>query len=341
MIHKQIPRIVIKFGGTSVRYFLREAVGFVKSLSERNLVTVVVSALSEATDTLLSFALTGDAAYLEKFVDIHEKYAEEVGIEKELRELKWVREHRRLYPCRRSYVDHILSIGERVSSRIFANLLESGVAVDAYEIIVTDGNFGDAKIVLGETARRLGMLEKIWESGGIPVVTGFTGRYGGYRTTLGRNGSDYTATSLAYLLRARKVLIMGEVEGIYTADPYIVKDARIIPFLSYRRAKIASRLGMRAIHSKALNTIKGEIPIVIGRTKDWRMGTMVDELDMKMPLITHKPLRDGYALSIIGEDVPRMPHRKLARGKDYITYFVERKNLEETMREIHGMMLYD
>ncbi|WP_367884402.1 hypothetical protein [Thermococcus sp. JCM 11816] len=89
-------------------------------------------------------------------------------------------------------------------------------------------------------------------------MPGFVGSYNGLRTTLGREGgSDYTAAVLGKGLKARAVLIMSGVDGIYTADPRRVVSARLIPFVSYDELYVASKAGMKAIHHGAIDVVRG------------------------------------------------------------------------------------
>jgi bifunctional aspartokinase / homoserine dehydrogenase 1 len=154
--------------------------------------------------------------------------------------------------------DHIVARGERLSARIFAAALAEGGArsryVDAVEVIRTDSHFGGASPELAATDRAARqvlkpLLEKRW----VPVVPGFIGQApNGHVTTLGRGGSDLTATLLARALRAASVTLWKDVPGLLTADPRVVHDAHVIPQLHPREAAELAYYGATVLHPRAL-----------------------------------------------------------------------------------------
>src|SRR5256886_6155647 len=125
--------------------------------------------------------------------------------------------------------------GERLSAQLFAAALEAGdcpaAYVDATEVVQTDGTFGNASPDLRGTARSARRtLGPLLARGTVPVVPGFLGAApDGQVATLGRGGSDLTATLLARVLGAREVSLWKDVPGLLTADPRIVPDARVVP----------------------------------------------------------------------------------------------------------------
>src|SRR2546429_74748 len=125
--------------------------------------------------------------------------------------------------------------GERLSARLFAAALDAAgcpaAYVDATEIVQTDGTFGGASPDLRRTERSARKaLRPLLARGTVPVVPGFLGAApDGQVTTLGRGGSDLTATLLARVLGAREVSLWKDVPGLLTADPRIVPDARVVP----------------------------------------------------------------------------------------------------------------
>src|SRR5690606_18420746 len=136
-------------------------------------------------------------------------------------------------------LDSIAGLGERLAARVLAAALESvdvpAVALDATQLIVTDENFQAAHPDLSATNQRIqqGLLP-VLERGQVAVVTGFIAATpGGVITTLGRGGSDYSAALLGAALPADEVWIWTDVDGVMTADPRLVADARTIPELSY------------------------------------------------------------------------------------------------------------
>jgi aspartate kinase len=167
-------------------------------------------------------------------------------------------------------MDTLSSLGEVMSATLLAAILRSSgtaaEAVDATELIVTDNSFGNASPLLDETnARTRQRLAPIRRRGAIPVVTGFRGATrDGVCTTLGRGGSDYSATLVGAALDADEVWIWTDVDGVMSADPRLVPGARIIPEISYREAIELSFFGARVLHPKTIQPVmKKGIPVWI------------------------------------------------------------------------------
>ena len=170
--------------------------------------------------------------------------------------------------------DYILSFGERLLAPIFSASLLS-VGVDSVALtggdagIITDNNFGRAK-PLPESyeiiRNRLEPLIAIKKT--VPVVTGFIGTTeDGIITTLGRGGSDLTATLIAAALDADEVWLWKEVDGVMTTDPKIVPEARVIPEISYQEAMELSHFGAKILHPRALEPVMAKkIPVRIKNT---------------------------------------------------------------------------
>ena len=139
-------------------------------------------------------------------------------------------------------IDQIISTGERLAARIVAALLRQnnlrGVAIDASDVIITDEVFGNATPNLSLTRERIDThLIPLLSRGIIPVITGFIGATPkGKITTLGRGGSDYTASILAACSDAREVWVWTDVDGMMTADPREIAGARVIPDALLRRS---------------------------------------------------------------------------------------------------------
>jgi aspartokinase/homoserine dehydrogenase 1 len=163
-------------------------------------------------------------------------------------------------------LDLLVSRGERMSAALLAEALSAhrrrAVYVDATEFIATDGQHGGAAPDLSHTtraARRL--LRPLIQRRVVPVVPGYIGRApDGSVATLGRGGSDLTATLLGRSLGARQVVLWKDVPGILTADPRLVPDARLLSRLHHREAAEVAHYGAKVLHPRAL------IPIVGTRT---------------------------------------------------------------------------
>ncbi|MBP6866410.1 MAG: hypothetical protein KBC12_02635 [Candidatus Pacebacteria bacterium] len=171
--------------------------------------------------------------------------------------------------------DKIISSGEKESAQMFAKYLcDLGMpaeVVPAEEMIVTDDNFGNANIIYKisekNVQRKLSSLEKI------PVIPGFIGKTkNGETTTLGRGGTDTTACFVGAALRAEKVVLWKDVDGVMSANPKIVKSAKTVPFVSYQEAEEAGKI----IHDKAIQYVKmHDTPIEIASLVDPKQKTVV------------------------------------------------------------------
>jgi len=166
--------------------------------------------------------------------------------------------------------DCLISRGERLSARLMAAALEAaGVKaryVDALDLVHTDGAFGQAAPDFARTDRSAQrVLPPLLARGMVPVVPGFIGAApGGEVATLGRGGSDLTATLLARALGAARVSLWKDVPGLLTADPRVVPDARVIPQLHAREAAELAYYGARVLHPRALIPVAGRrIPVQV------------------------------------------------------------------------------
>ena len=138
--------------------------------------------------------------------------------------------------------------------------------ISATELIVTDAHYGAAHPSLDTTRQRSeARLRPLLRQGIVPVVTGFIGATpDGMLTTLGRGGSDYSATILGAALDAEEVIIWTDVDGVLTADPSLVPEARTLPEISYREAADLARFGAKVLHPRTLQPVmQSEIPVWI------------------------------------------------------------------------------
>jgi aspartate kinase len=170
-------------------------------------------------------------------------------------------------------LDVVSGLGERLAAPLLAAVLRahdvSAEAVDAGEIVVTDDHFGGANPLMDLTRERTrARLLPLVKGGIVPVVTGFIGATEkGVATTLGRGGSDYSAAIVGTCLDAERVEIWTDVDGVLTADPRIVPEARSLPQLSYAEAAELSYFGAKVLHPKTiLPAIEQSIPIYVLNT---------------------------------------------------------------------------
>ena len=176
----------------------------------------------------------------------------------------------------------ILSAGERVAAALVAAALRarggSARAVDARDFMVADVADGAAAIAWPETVLGFAKAAAGW-SDALPIVTGFIARARDGRTaTLGRNGSDYTATLLAALLKARTVTVWTDVLGVMTADPAIVAEAVSVDRLSYDEALELAYFGTRMFHPRTINPLRecGATLYIRSATNPEAPGTRID-----------------------------------------------------------------
>jgi aspartokinase/homoserine dehydrogenase 1 len=169
--------------------------------------------------------------------------------------------------------DAVASFGEQLSANILAAVLrergERAQAISAVELIVTDDSFGTANPRMDLTDQRLHQRVKpLVERGVIPVITGYiAATEHGVTTTLGRGGSDYTAAIVGAGLMAEEVWIWSDVDGILTADPNIVPEARTLAELSYAEAAELAYYGADVLHPKTIKpVIENGIPLRILNT---------------------------------------------------------------------------
>jgi aspartate kinase len=284
--------LVIKFGGTSVGspQALSNAADIVRTANKdwRRLV-VVVSAMSGTTDLLLKGAGAaggGDHAKAGHCVETIRKQhlaAIEDGklggeaaraVDSLLRELEGlyhaVSVLREVSP---RALDAIASLGERMSIHIVAGYLAragvSATPVESSEFLLTDSKFQNASPLMNEVVERAPrFLEPIFRAKSIPVITGFIGATrDGVITTLGRGGSDYSAAIVGAALDADAVWIYTDVDGVMTADPRQVPEARSLPSLSYREISEMAYYGAKVVHPKTIRPcVERNIPLWIKNT---------------------------------------------------------------------------
>jgi aspartate kinase len=289
-----VKKIVMKFGGTSVatgENIRRVAKIVADSVKKGYRVVVVVSALAGVTNQLVEEAEQAKKKdekqiqeFTRKLVEKHVATATEAienkSVQKEIEQVikKTVNELEKVLTgiCYVGEItpksrDYVLSFGERLSAPIVWGALrdiklQTGCFTGKEAGIVTDENFGEARPLMNVTTHQVkGRLEPLLEKNIVPVVTGYiAATQDGVVTTLGRGGSDYTATILSVALAAGEVWIWTDVDGIMTTDPKIVQSARRLPQLSYGEAAEMAIFGAKAMHPSALEpVIEAHIPVRI------------------------------------------------------------------------------
>jgi aspartokinase/homoserine dehydrogenase 1 len=274
---------VYKFGGASLAdgRALAHAISLVEAGPRP--VVVVVSAFAGVTDALLGIAASlaaGDEPSVAKSAGkIEERYRSALRtvvsgararkavfgeLIRSFRELDWLaRAPRFLRDLSPAALDHLLARGEQLAALVFAaGLADRQITaryVDAVGLIATDGRAGQAFPDLAATDRNVRrVLRPLVQRGVVPVVPGFLGTTAdGRAVTLGRGGSDMTATLLARGLGAGSVVLWKDVPGFLTADPRVVADARVIPQLNVREAAELSYYGAKVLQPRSLIPLAG------------------------------------------------------------------------------------
>jgi aspartate kinase len=392
--------LVIKFGGTSVgdgAGFARAARIAVEAARNRP-VAVVVSAMSGTTDTLLGYAdatsgqtgrtstgatREGSIAELHRtLAERHRRAAREVVSPKLLPEV----EERLLTllgeltaafdgpsgnPAARRA--EIAVHGERLSAEILAGAIEShgvpAAAVDR-DPIATNDSFDGAEVDALQTHERCSRyVAPLLAEGMVAVVPGYVGRSPeGLATTLGRGGSDLSATVLGRALGAREVWIMSDVDGVLDADPRLVPDASTLPRLSYREATLFASLGAKVLHPRTMEPAsETEIEVLVRNTfNPERAGTRVSGgevgagvrcVALRRRFTVELPCVGGHrrkAAAVVGIGSP--DDRDLARGLEYLreagisplhaeaaaaglVFIVRAEEAEQALRALHTGLL--
>lgn len=286
------PLRILKFGGTSVAdaRCMENVVEIIRGFSQGSDVAIVVSAMSGVTNKLIqatAYSEIGDRHSVQAIFNqlrgehkavVSALFPSTIYASAVVREIDPLfEEGYRLCenaigqgestPERR---DAISGLGERLSARLVAALLSyrglSSQAIDATEVLVTNSSHGQAEPLMDSTRERCRYrLRPLLFEGIIPVVTGFIGATSaGVLTTLGRGGSDYSATILAAALDADEVIIWSDVDGVLTADPRVAPEASTIPELSYPEATELAYFGAKVLHPKTLGPLdRARIPVWI------------------------------------------------------------------------------
>ena len=279
----------MKFGGTSVGSAARikAAVALVAAEAAKRPVVAVVSAMSKITDLLLEITRHAEAAddigmqrgvdelrarHLETIAELlpeADRLAVTAAVEELLMEFQRITSGMRMLGQRPPRaVDEAIAIGERLSTLLVAAYLRTqGVGaepVNAAELIVTDAVFNNASPLMAATAEKSqARLGAMLRAGQVPVVTGFNGAtVDGRPTTLGRGGSDFSASILAAALDAAELWIWTDVDGIMTADPRLVPDAKVLAEITYSEAAELAYAGAKVLHPRTLAPlVERKIPV--------------------------------------------------------------------------------
>ena len=318
--------IVQKFGGSSVAtndHIINAAKRVIETYNQGHSIVVVLSAMGKTTNSLIDQAK-----------DINPNYTK--------REL-----------------DMLLSTGEQISCSLMAMAFHSlgfpAVSLNGGQVsILTSSDFGNARIQNIQTNRIKAELDKR----NIVIVTGFQGvDRQGEITTLGRGGSDTTAVALACALGADMCEIYTDVDGVYTADPNLVENAKKLKEISYDEMLELASLGAKVLHNRSVEIAKKyNLHLVVRSSLTKEEGTIVKEkVDMEKMLISGVAIdRDVAKVTVMGvKDAPGLAfkifsiisNKKIVvdiivqtmgreEGRNDISFTVTRKDLNETLKAL-------
>lgn len=345
--------IVAKFGGSSVRdaSAMRDCVEVVKATPD--LGVVIISATYNTTNELEKlFASLAQAKSKEhkdeamkgwqRLKDRHRQLALDLNpsfeapldiLLNELEaKLKTLPEN-----LEQSHRDTLLSFGESMSSLLFQLLLREVYKgqrevhlAPATTFIKTDSNFGLAR-PKPESIKLYaqGLFKSGLEKGDLYVTQGFIGSDDHDAvTTLGREGSDYSAALVGQALEASEVHIWTDVNGVFETDPNLVSKAKHLPEITYDQAEALAGAGAKVLFPKTLAPLRSQgIPLKVGRTKDFNGACTWIRSEVKSTPkllgLTAKSRSDGHVLTLVGDGVHELDieHSEIDRGDLYRSFF--------------------
>ncbi|MFN8292423.1 MAG: bifunctional aspartate kinase/homoserine dehydrogenase I [Chitinophagales bacterium] len=301
---------VIKFGGSSVGtpQKIKDVIAITASIAAKEKTAVVVSAFSGVTDNLIAMAqqaLQGEEYYKAIYKQLEKRHCEAVkalvpvkqqpqvqgNVIQQLNALydlcKGISLIKELSP---KTLDTVISFGERLSAYIVCEAakvtLKNCNFLDAREVIKTDSTFGYAKVNFEQTNQLIKNYFK--QTTGTIFITGFIGsNAAGETTTLGRSGSDYTASIFGAALKATAIEIWTDVDGIMTTDPRIVKQAFPVPSITYEEAMELSHFGAKVIFPATMRpAMSANIPIWVKNTFNPSFsGTLISNKNLDSTLV--------------------------------------------------------
>lgn len=277
-------KLVLKYGGTTISSpkDIQNVAKHIQSLSKKNQLVIVCSAISDTTDDLIEISQSiknenkKNAELLAKNIaNRHEKLAKQTIKKSQIRK-KTLDTFKEYFDELNALIDgmillgeitprsmdYLFSFGERLSIKLISDAItdlgKKSIPLTGKEVgIVTDSNFGESKPLMDTTRLRVSKtLESLITKKTIPVIGGFVGAdQHGHITTFGRGGSDYSATIIGSCIKADEIWLMSDVDGLMTADPKIVKNAKVLPEVSYIEAIEMSMFGAKQIHPRTFEPL--------------------------------------------------------------------------------------
>ncbi len=309
---------ILKFGGSSLfgEEQLQKVVNIIKAEYEKNSIVLVVSARGKTTDKLIELyklAKLGEdfSTKFEELITYSSKDFPIDCIENDLTELRKILDAIKLLKIdTKKTEDKVLAFGELMSAKTISAILAKNrfatEPVDARECLSFE--MLDGKYEVDHNKSKTATLKRISSIGDqkIPIITGFIAKNeDGETITLGRNGSNYSASLFAQFLQASEVQNWTDVDGIYSADPSKVQDAQKIKKMSYNEANELASFGMNLLHSKTIIPLKQtNIPLRILSTKfPEQEGTLIDKTGGHKGIKAVTSIKDVALVSIEGNEL--------------------------------------
>ena len=286
-------KLILKYGGSSISSAkdIQNVAKHIQSLSKQNQLVIVCSAISDTTDDLIEISQLiknenkKKAEQLaKKIANRHQELAKHTIKKPQIRKklLQTLNEYFvelvalidgmvLLGEVTPRSMDYLFSFGERLSIKLISaainDLGKESISLTGKEVgIVTDSNFGESKPLMDTTRLRISKtLDSLFSEKIIPVIGGFAGAdQHGHVTTFGRGGSDYSATIIGSCIKADEIWLMSDVDGLMTADPKIVKNAKLLKEVSYIEAIEMAMFGAKQIHPRTFEPLLSKkIPMKI------------------------------------------------------------------------------
>jgi len=339
-VNHGIKPLVMKFGGTSVGSpeAMMQTVRIIKKQhQEWGQLIVVVSAMSGITNLLIACAknaATGNQeGYINSIALIRKRHLEAADnlpycAQSRNKVIAMIQDYmERLHNYCVSVqtmgevtprgMDAISSLGERMNARLISELLVGQAIpnkpIDGDQVIITDSNFQNAHPLKKETLHKVNTLVMpLLRDKVVPVITGFIGgTEEGIITTLGRGGSDYTAAVLGDCLDAQEVWTWTDVDGVMTADPSVVADAKVISHLTFDEVSEMAYFGVKVLHPKTMRPLmEKDIPLWVKNTFNPSFaGTLISnenrEITGHMTCVTI--IRDISLITVRGKGMLGVP----------------------------------
>ena len=277
-------KLVLKYGGTSISNTknIQAICKHVSDLSKKHQIAIVCSATSGTTDDLIEISESikkenkSKAEQLaSKIINRHNQLAKQTIKKSDIQKKLLVKLNEDftellalidglvlLGEVTSRSMDYLISFGERLSIKLIAaainDLSKKSISLTGKEVgIVTDSNFGESKPLIDTTRLRVSKsIDNLFSKKVIPVIGGFAGAdQHGHTTTFGRGGSDYSATIIGSCIKADEIWLMSDVDGLMTADPKIVKNAKLLKEVSYVEAIEMALFGAKQIHPRTFEPL--------------------------------------------------------------------------------------